>query len=177
MCEHGDVNGCCDMEKFFIFMPLAVSDFTAGSWSDPGIARDTKLLWLRETLEGIKTLHAMGIMHRDIRPKNMLILSIKPARAALCDYGKATDEETSTITTLGPIPTLAPEVWTVPAKGPYTAKIDMWAYGYAIAEIWVILPINTLAQTALALTSRLVDSQRFSGCSVITAKPHLKTSH
>ena len=77
----------------------------------------------------------MGIMHRDIRPKNMLIISLKPARAALCDYGKATEEETSTITTLGPLTTLAPEVWTVRANGPYTAKIDMWAYGYAIAEI------------------------------------------
>ena len=30
---------------------------------------------------------------------------------------------------------MAPEVWTVPTDGPYTAKIDMWAYGYAIAEV------------------------------------------
>ena len=116
-------------------MPLAVSDFTAEFWSDPGITRHAKLVWLRDTLEGIRTLHTSGFMHRDIRPKNMLIISVNPPRAGLCDYGKATESETATITTLGPIPTLAPEVWTVRADGPYTAKIDMWAYGYAIAEI------------------------------------------
>lgn len=93
------------------------------------------MAWLREPLEGIKTLHAMGIMHRDIRPKNTLILSLQPPRAALCDYGKAIESRTSTVTTIGPICTLAPEVWTVLTDGPYGVKIDMWAYGYAIAEI------------------------------------------
>lgn len=32
---------------------------------------------------------------------------------------------------------MAPGVWTVATDGPYTAKIDIWAYGYAIAEILV----------------------------------------
>ena len=99
------------------------------------IPRPAKLHLLKEPLEGLKTLHAMGIMHRDIRPKNMLIISIDPSRAALCDYGKAVEAKTSIITTIGPIYTLAPEVWTVARDGPYTAKIDMWAYGYAIAEV------------------------------------------
>ncbi len=77
----------------------------------------------------------MGIMHRDIRPKNMLIISVTPPRAALCDYGKAIEAADSIVTTIGPICTIAPEVWSVSIHGPYTAKIDMWAYGYAIAEI------------------------------------------
>lgn len=91
--------------------------------------------WLREILEGIGTLHAMGIMHRDIRPKNMLIMSTEPPRASLCDYGKAIETGYATATTLGPIHTLAPEVWAVSREGPYTNKIDMWAYGYAVVEI------------------------------------------
>lgn len=74
-------------------------------------------------------------MHRDIRPKNMLVMSVDPPRAALCDYGKAIEAEKSDVTTIGPIYTLAPEVWSVSRDGPYTAKIDVWAYGYAIAEI------------------------------------------
>ena len=77
----------------------------------------------------------MGIMHRDIRPRNTLILSAVPPRAALCDYGKAIKAQSSTVTTIGPVHTLAPEVWTAKANDPYTAKIDTWAYGYAIAEI------------------------------------------
>ena len=67
--------------------------------------------------------------------KNMLIMSNDPPRAALCDYGKAIEAMTSKVTTIGPIYTLAPGVWTVARDGPYMAKIDTWAYGYAIAEV------------------------------------------
>ena len=28
-----------------------------------------------------------------------------------------------------------PEVWRVPNYGPYTNKVDIWAFGYAIADI------------------------------------------
>ena len=80
-------------------------------------------------------MHAMGIMHRDMRPNNMLILSFDPPRATICDYGKAIEAENSVITTIGPIHTLAPEVWTTDRDRPYTRKVDTWAYGYAIAEI------------------------------------------
>ncbi len=134
-CEHGHPHGCCDVEKFYIFMPHAQSDLAFNFWANPEFPRLTKLQWLREPLEGIKTLHAMGIMHRDIRPKNMLIMSREPPRASLCDYGKAIEAERDTFTRIGPIDTLAPEVWTVATDGPYNAKIDMWAYGYAIATI------------------------------------------
>lgn len=60
-------------------------------------------------------------------------MSTEPPRASLCDYGKAIEAKNATDTTIGPIHTLAPEVWTKNCS--YTDKIDMWAYGYAIAEI------------------------------------------
>lgn len=135
MCEHGCPKICCGLERFFLFMPSAISDFAGGFWIDTSIPRLAKLHFLKEPLEGLKTLHAMGIMHRDIRPKNMLIMSNDPPRAALCDYGKAVEAKTSKVTTIGPIYTLAPEVWMVARDGPYTAKIDTWAYGYAIAVV------------------------------------------
>lgn len=127
------------MEKFYIIMPYARSDLSVDFWNDEKTPRKRKLQLLKELLEGIRTLHEMEIMHRDIRLKNMLIMSTVPPRASLCDYGKAIQAKSSTVTTIGPIPTLAPEVWTVRRDGPYTAKIDMWAYGYAIAEILVFI--------------------------------------
>ena len=90
---------------------------------------------LKGPLEGLTTLHAMGIIHRDVRRQNMLVLSYDPPQASLCDYGKAVEAETATDTRIGPIHTLAPKVWTTAEDGPYTAVIDTWAYGYAIAEI------------------------------------------
>ena len=139
------------MEKFFLFMRSAMSDFSRGFWGNTDIALATKLHFLKEPLEGLKTLHAMGIMHRDIRPKNMLILSNDPPHAALCDYGKAIKANTSTVTTIGPIYTCAPEVWTIARDGPYTAKIDTWAYGYAIAEVLGYQPpYSKITQGSLA---------------------------
>ncbi len=155
MCEHGRPEICCDLERFFLFMPSAISDFTGGFWGNTSIPRPAKLHLLREPLEGLKTLHAMGIMHRDIRPKNMLIMSNDPPRASLCDYGKAIEAKTSKFTKIGPIYTLAPEVWTVARDGPYTAKIDTWAYGYAIAEVLGYRPPDSSRITQERLASIL----------------------
>jgi serine/threonine protein kinase len=116
-------------------MPYALTDFARDFWKSTSITRDTKMLLLREPLEGLKSLHDLGIMHRDVRRQNMLIISITPPRASLCDYGKAIETKGSTMTRIGPICTLAPEVWTTAEDGPYSSKIDTWAYGYAIAEI------------------------------------------
>ncbi len=86
-------------------------------------------------LEGLGTLHATENMHRDNRPQNILILSNEPPRASICDYGKVSEVENSTATTIGMIHLLIPEVWTVIIDGPYPAEVNMWAYDYAIAEI------------------------------------------
>ena len=136
-------------------MPSAISDFTVGFWRSTSVPRLAKLHFLKEPLEGLKTLHTMGIMHRDIRPKNMLIMSNDPPRAALCDYGKAVKAKTSEVTTIGPVYTLAPEVWTVARDGPYTAKIDTWAYGYAIAEVLGYKPPDYVKITQDELASIL----------------------
>lgn len=90
---------------------------------------------LEQPLQGLATMHRMGIIHRDIRPENILVLSYDPPVAAICDYGKAIDAKLSTQTTIGPIHTLAPEVWTSNGQDPYTELIDVWAYGYAVAQI------------------------------------------
>ncbi len=74
-------------------------------------------------------MHEMRVMHRDIRPQNMLLLSENPPRAAICDYGKAIEAEVSRDTRIGPIHTLAPEVWTAAESG-YTRSIDVWAFNY-----------------------------------------------
>ena len=122
MCEHCHPELCSGLEKVFLFMPSAISDSTGGFWRNTSIPRPAKSHFLNESLEGLKVSHAMGIMHRDIRSKNMLIISKDPPRAALGDYGKAVEAKTSHLTTIGPIHTLAPTVKTVATDGPYMAK-------------------------------------------------------
>ncbi|ROV88034.1 hypothetical protein VPNG_10350 [Cytospora leucostoma] len=63
-----------------------------------------------QLLEGLKNLHSMGIMHRDISPKNSLILSLGPKpRAAICDFGKSKIGTTGMSRSLGPPAFIAPE--------------------------------------------------------------------
>ena len=74
-------------------------------------------------------------MHRDVTTGNMLVLSYHPPQAVVSDFGKAIHAQKSHETTIGPIPTLAPEVWSTATDGPYSNSIDVWAYGYAVARI------------------------------------------
>ena len=74
-------------------------------------------------------------MHRDVSGKNCLVMSLNPPQAMLCDYGKSTHKSTDTVSTIGPIPTLAPEVY---GSKPYNSKIDIWALGWLCG--WILFP-------------------------------------
>lgn len=79
-------------------------------------------------------------MHRDVSMKNLLILSLHPPKAVLCDYGKAKHTPEHLDTRIGPIPTLAPEV---DGRTKYTNKIDIWGIGYICC--WIMFPEYQLA--------------------------------
>lgn len=129
-CEHNEPRPCGRVpEQIYFSSPLAQGDFYNYDWKNTSL--ETKLRLFRTTLLGLQALHDRGIMHRDISRKNMLVLSIDPPDAVLCDYGKATKEVTSNFTCIGPVRTVAPEVW----KTTYTKKIDIWSWAYAMAEI------------------------------------------
>ncbi|KAK0614714.1 kinase-like domain-containing protein [Immersiella caudata] len=129
-CEHNAKFPCGrSPEDVFLVMPLAQTDFGHADWLS--IPAETRLALFRDTLIGLKRIHASGIMHRDISPKNLLIRSLDPPVAAICDFGKATNQRHSTNTAIGPIDTVAPEVWASTPRNPYTRAADVWSLGYA----------------------------------------------
>jgi len=67
-------------------------------------------------------------MHRNITIKNLLVVTLSPPEAALCDFGKAIESKDSKDTVIGPKNTLAPEVW---GQRPYNNMIDVWSLAYA----------------------------------------------
>jgi serine/threonine protein kinase len=129
-CEHGVRPACGESpEDVFLAMPLAITDFGHAPW--PSIPLASRLALLRYTLLGIARIHAAGIIHRDVSVKNLLVRSLDPPVAAVCDFGKATDRPHSTNTAIGPIETVAPEVWMSAPHNPYGRSVDMWSLGYA----------------------------------------------
>jgi serine/threonine protein kinase len=110
--------------------PLALHDFSMHDWSANSL--DTILALLKGPLRGLKVLHEAGWMHRDISAKNILVTSLVPPSAVLCDYGKARQTDRHIDTHLGPIASLAPEV---DGQNRYDNKIDIWGIGYVCCEI------------------------------------------
>ena len=118
-------------EPFFV-MELC----SGGSLADrlgPGaqLAPDEIVPILISVADGLAGLHARGVVHRDVKPSNILLA---PARAKLADFGVArsdggdTSELTSPGTTVGTMGYLAPEVLAGGLAGPAS---DVYALGVA----------------------------------------------
>lgn len=123
--EHGFCGA--HLDKLYLISPLAIGDFSSLRWDKLGYC--VKIGLLRGPLKGLETLHNAGYMHRDITTRNMLVVSLNPPDAVLCDYGKAIESQSETDSRIGLIPTLAPEVNTE-GRRRYSCKIDIWGIGY-----------------------------------------------
>jgi hypothetical protein len=88
-----------------------------------------------QVLEGLAHAHAHGIVHRDVKPANILLADGPGLSARLLDFGLALMTEEETLTAAGDVPgTLAyisPERLSGKAAGPAT---DVWSVGVLLWE-------------------------------------------
>ncbi|CAK8995898.1 Mitogen-activated protein kinase kinase kinase 7 (Transforming growth factor-beta-activated kinase 1) (TGF-beta-activated kinase 1) [Durusdinium trenchii] len=92
---------------------------------------------MRGIARGIAFLHSKGVIHRDIKPRNVL-LSQDTGNAKLCDFGLCTTRFAgatlgATTTVQGSVAYLAPEVLTEPAL--WSRAADVFAFGVTCWEI------------------------------------------
>ena len=87
----------------------------------------------RQCLVALKFLHNLGLVHSDVKPKNILLGSYSRAQIKLIDFGSScylTDQQSSYIQSRS---YRAPEV----VLGfPYDRKIDVWSLGCVLAEMY-----------------------------------------
>ena len=129
-CEHGLPVGLCNHRPHIIYLasPLGLFDFAdRQQWQAIGWQKQLSLL--RQTLEGIQTLHEKKCLHRDIQVRNLLVMSHEPPVAVLHDFGKVVFSPYARDSAIGPIPTVAPEVNN---DNVYTYSIDIWSWAYAV---------------------------------------------
>ncbi|CAK9296207.1 unnamed protein product [Gordionus sp. m RMFG-2023] len=93
---------------------------------------------LKQLLLAIKFLHSHAIVHRDIKPQNILVSS--KGHLKLTDFGLARDfvrgmELTTVVVTLWYRP---PEVL---LQSSYTTSVDIWSSGCIIAEMYLKRPL------------------------------------
>lgn len=118
------------------FMVMAL--YTGGTVADRlkagPIARPQALDWLEDTAEALDLAHAEGVVHRDVKPANLLLDATD--RVAVADFGIATavwdTSMTSTGLVLGTLAYLAPEQRT---GGTATPASDRYALGLVAREL------------------------------------------
>ncbi|GGO91502.1 bifunctional serine/threonine-protein kinase/glutamate ABC transporter substrate-binding protein [Wenjunlia tyrosinilytica] len=92
-----------------------------------------------EVLRGLRAVHAAGVLHRDVKPHNVLFR--KDGRAVLMDFGIATFEGAAQVTrrheTVGTPQYLPPELavpWTREQRTATPAS-DLWSLGVTLYEM------------------------------------------
>ena len=132
-----------------------------GSLEDQGGAIDARTL-TTQLNEGLKTLHGLGIEHRDLKPGNVLVKSEDPLEIAIADFGisSVVDETvhfTSAARTIGYAPpesvgsTLAGEEGAMNAIA--RTKWDYWSLGMILVKVLTGRhPFEGLAEGTIAYT-------------------------
>ncbi|KAK9240260.1 kinase-like domain-containing protein [Lipomyces kononenkoae] len=152
----------CDNSNLVLVTPYTPLHFTGDVVTDSA----TRAKIVRDITSAVAFLHNQGVIHRDIKPQNILLAS-KSGPAYLSDFGTAwvpaamklsqavldsqfgqsrltrleTDVEPANakVTDVGTGPYRAPEL--LFGHTAYTECIDLWSWGCVIAELWNKKPI------------------------------------
>ena len=106
----------------------------------PNIALGTRVRWLSEIAAGLAHAHKHQVLHRDIKPGNVRILT--SGRAKLLDFGIAKLEYSHSNLTaahelLGTMDYMAPELFDRRVKEPIDSRADIWSFGVLACETLV----------------------------------------
>jgi len=99
------------------------------SSSSPLLATHVLLRVLRDVSAGLTHLHAHQVIHRDVKPANVLL---RGELVKLCDFGSSKDfERTMKQTVTGTVDYMAPELLD---KKPANKSADVWSFGVLMFE-------------------------------------------
>ena len=85
-----------------------------------------------QIVKGLKSLHDMGIMHRDIKSSNIFLFSNGMAKLGDLNICKILSDDNLGRTQTGTPAYAAPEVW---MEKPYGLKSDIWSLGCVLYEM------------------------------------------
>jgi serine/threonine protein kinase len=106
---------------------------------------------MKQMLEGVTTCHKQGLIHRDLKPQNILV--DRNGTMKICDFGLARAFSVPISTMTHEVVTLwyrAPEILLAGSKhNRYSVEVDIWSLGAIFAEVHnkkAIFPADTEIQ-------------------------------
>jgi len=143
-----------DVDKLTLVFEFCDQDLKQHLDAHFGILDHNKIKWfLYQLLKGVEYCHKRRVLHRDLKPQNLLI-SKKDNTLKLADFGLA---RAFTV----PVRNYSPEVVTLWYRAPevlmgfknYSTPIDMWSIGCIFAEMKKGKPLFTGKTTEQQLMS------------------------
>jgi eukaryotic-like serine/threonine-protein kinase len=142
LCPIYDIFHCEDPPPGYLFLTMKLlpgQNLAERLRLPPPITSDEGLSILRQTSLGIAAIHAAGIVHRDIKPNNIMIDGTGPnLRLWITDFGLARAYETeSTVSSVGTVAGtpgyIAPELY---LGHPPSQASDLFALGVVLHEVF-----------------------------------------
>lgn len=153
--RHDNILGILDLylpesrnfDDVYIVTELMEADLHRVIYSNQPLEDEHHKYFMHQVLRGLCHIHAAGVVHRDLTPKNLLVN--RSCDLKICDFGLARsltsqtpphsrgqDQITDYVVTRW---YRAPEIVLLPSQ--YTAAIDIWAAGCIHAEIIARKPL------------------------------------
>jgi mitogen-activated protein kinase 1/2 len=112
--------------------------------SDQSLSDDHIQFLLYQILRGLKYVHSCGILHRDLKPRNLLVN--KNCDLKICDFGLSRANITSMVTPETLLTDYITTRWYRPPEvilscKNYSGAIDVWSVGCILAEMMQRKPL------------------------------------
>jgi len=148
-----------DFNELYVVSDLMETDLAQIIKSNQVLSDEHIQFFLYQILRGLKYVHSCGILHRDLKPRNLLVNSNCDLK--ICDFGLARANINTLMTPQASLTDYiatrwyrAPEV--ILSWRQYTSAIDVWSVGCILAELIrrkPLLPAQTEQEQMMMITN------------------------